>query len=1027
MKLFNISVFKARSFLLTWLGLCSVGAVLGQAVQVTGVVQGDGEPLIGASILIKGTGTGTVTDFDGSYDLATGISDTLIFSYTGYDPQEIVVGARTQIDVYLDVAASLLDEVVVVGYGTQKKKEVTGAVVKVGEDVISKAATSDLGTALQGQVAGVNIQAASGRPGEAANVQIRGLGSINSNALGPLYVVDGIPYEGNPNIAPEQIASIDILKDGAAASIYGTRASNGVILITTKRGEVGKMKVDFSSYAGVQNITSGTPLMDARQQMYAEEVKLEALGRDPLIFFFNAQALEYDSDFVGDVQNDNALIQNYNLNVSGGIDNLTLNFNTNYFNQDGVLISSGFDRLTNRVTGEFKNGKFRAFATIGFTEENRQQEPWALYENGIAQMPWQPPLSGISAVGQNTVEIPVRNAILYSYLSSQLSNVDERKVNSSNIAINLEYEILDGLKYRANLGRNTWDYQRRFFRPQYLVQNADGSLNPTASIENAQLNEDFTFTKREVLENVLSYGKNFGLHNVDVVGVLSYERFNSKALGTGVIFSEDSSNDLQTLGSGSQATTPYSFNEQTALTGKMARLQYNYDDRYLFSASFRRDGSSKFSESNRYGNFLGFSAGWNIFEEEFFRSEKIDALKLRASWAEVGNQNIASYAFDPVIESGINYPFGPNEDLAFGFIQRSYVNSNIKWETTVSKNIGIDVSFLDYRLNFTADVYQNAKEDMLLQERLAPSTGTFQPRTEGIYDVRVTNAGNMINEGVELSLTYKNRLGNGLKYSLSGTFTRNRNRVTDLNGVEIGYANGRPVISRGSNVDYTTFLAEGYEAGAFFLIQHAGVIKNAEQLEAYRQIDASAQLGDMMFVDQNGDGAITDEDRVYSGSGQSDFEAGLALNLEYKNFDLYVQTYYAQGAEIYNGARLLAYTYGRHAEQYYMWSPQNPDSDVPTDRQNAFHNNVRARSDYFLEDGTYLRIRNISIGYSLTGLRKNGFSSARIYLSSLNPFTFTRYTGYDPEVGGDGLFLRGVDRGNYPVARQVTAGIQLGF
>ncbi|RMG19455.1 MAG: TonB-dependent receptor, partial [Bacteroidetes bacterium] len=259
------------------------------------------------------------------------------------------------------------------------------------------------------------------------------------------------------------------------------------------------------------------------------------------------------------------------------------------------------------------------------------------------------------------------------------------------------------------------------------------------------------------------------------------------------------------------------------------------------------------------------------------------------------------------------------------------------------------------------------------------------------------------------------------------TFTRNINEVTDLNGVERGYANGRPIVSMGPNVDYTTYLAEGYEAGAFFLVQHAGVIKTAEQLEAYKQIDASAQLGDMMYVDQNGDGAITDADRVYAGSGQPEFESGLALNLQYRNFDFYVMGYFSYGAEIYNGAELYAYSVGRHHDLYYMWTPQNPNSDIPTDRQNSLHNNVRARSDFFLEDGTYLRIRNLNLGYTLPGTQNLGIQKLRIYLSAMNPFTFTSYEGYDPEVGGDGLFLRGVDRGNYPVARRFLMGVQLGF
>ena len=1013
-----------KTSLLSCLLLLLLGMANAQST-IKGTVTGDGETLIGVNIIIKGTATGTVTDFDGNYELTATPDDVLVFSYTGFADQEITVGSQTTIDVLMAEDVSTLDQVVVVGYGTQRKKEVTGAVVSIEDDAISKTATSDLATSLQGLVAGVNVQAGSGRPGDAANIQIRGLGSINAGALGPLFVVDGIPYESNPNIAPEQIKSVDILKDGAAASIYGTRASNGVILITTKKGQEGQMKVDFSAYGGVQNITSGTPLMNANQQMYAEEIKLEALQRDPLIFFFNQRALEFDSDFVGDVSNENAPIQNYNINVSGGLKNLTLNVNSNYFNQKGVLINSSFDRLTNRITGEYTKGKFKAFATVGFTEENRTTEPWALYEFSIAQMPWQPPISGLQRIGDNGVQIPVRNEILYSYLSQQLENTNENKVNSSNIAVNLQYEIIKGLTYKVNLGRNSWDLRAKNFQPQYLVYRSDGSFNPTASREQAILNENFTFTRKDAIENVLNYRTSFGLHNLNLLGVVSYEQFDSKILSTGTLFSENASNDIQTLGAGAEAISPTSLNEERTLSGKLFRAQYNYDEKYLLSASIRRDGSSKFSERNRYGNFLGFSAGWNIHSEDFFTNSTIDALKVRASWAEVGNQDIPSYAFTPVIESGINYPFGVSEALNFGFIQRRYVDSNIKWETTISRNIGIDLSMFDYKLNFTADVYFNSKEDMLLQERLPPSTGTHQPRGIGIYDVKVTNAGNMTNKGIELSLNYQNYLSNGLKYKLTGTFTRNINEVTDLNGIDRGFANGRP--TNFGPADFTTFLAEGYEAGAFFLIQHDEIIKTQEQLDAYKQIDASAQLGDMMFIDQNGDGTINDDDRVYAGSGQAKFESGLGLNLDFKGFDFFVQAYYSYGAKVYNGAELYAYRNGRHLDQYHMWTPQNANSDVPTDRQNAVHNNVRAWSDFFLEDGTYLRIRNLNIGYTFPTANRWGVDKLRVYFSAMNPFTFTNYEGYDPEVGGDGLFLRGVDRGNYPVSRQFIGGIQLGF
>ncbi|WP_066218854.1 SusC/RagA family TonB-linked outer membrane protein [Formosa haliotis] len=1021
LKLWRNKFILVCSFLLlTMTNAYAQSSISGKVLDENGI------PLPGVAILIKGTNNGTVTDFDGLYTLNANSGNVLVYSYLGYKTKEVTFNTQTVLNVSLEPDAQGLDEVVVVGYGTQKKKEVTGAVAVVTSETITRAPVADLGESIQGQVAGVNVQSSSGRPGEAANIQIRGLGSVSSGALGPLYVVDGIPFQGDPNIPTEQIEKVDILKDGAAAAVYGTRASNGVILITTKKGSTGNLTVDFSTYGGVQNITSGTPLMNTQQQMYAEKVKLEALGRDPLIFFFNPDALDYDSDFVGDVQNNNAGIQNYNLGISGGTENVTLNFSANYFNQDGILINSGFDRLSTRLNGQFKKGKFRAFASVALQQENREQEPWALYEYAIAQTPWQPALSQIQGTGaDNSVTIPVRNAIQYSYLSSQLQNDDDRVVNSSNLAVNLEYEFIEGLSYQLNIGRNTYDYRRKFFRPQYLVYDYQGDFNPTASREDAQLNEDFLFTERRVLENLFKYNKSFGKHNLNLLGVLSFEKYTSKQVSTGVIGLL--SNDTPVLGAGNEALKPSSYDLVNTLTGKLFRVQYNYDERYLFSASYRRDGSSNFSESNRYGDFLGFSAGWNISEESFFNVDAINSLKLRASWAEVGNQNIPAYSFTAQIESGVNYPFGPNEEISNGAIQRRYSDPNIKWETSISKNIGLDLGMFNNRLNFTADFYQTDKEDMLIQERLPASSGTYHPRALGTYDVRVTNAGNMVNKGMELALSYRGETSGGLKYNLAGTFTKNVNEVTDLNGVERGYGNGRPVVSLGENVDYTTFLAEGYEAGAFFLVQHAGIIKTQEELDEYRKIEASSQMGDMMYIDQNNDGKIDENDRVYSGSGQADFEAGFNLNLDYKGFDFYVQTYYSQGAKIYNGARLYAYTQGRHNEQYYMWSPQNANSDVPTFRENAFDNSIRARSDYFLEDGSYLRIRNITFGYTIPTLDTKVISNARIYFTAMNPFTFTNYNGYDPEVGGDGIFTRGVDRGNYPVSRRFIIGMQLKF
>ncbi|WP_115869323.1 SusC/RagA family TonB-linked outer membrane protein [Marinoscillum furvescens] len=1004
--------------------------------KVSGVVTDgeDGSTLPGVSVVIKGTTTGTVSDLDGRYSLTVPDDESvLVFSFVGYLNEEVNVNGRSSIDVSLSTDLKQLEEVVVVGYGTQRKKEVTGAVASLKTDAIVKTPSSDLNTAMQGQIAGVNVQSADGRPGAPANIQIRGIGSLNGEST-PLYVVDGVPFQGIPNIPPEQIESVDVLKDGASAAIYGVRASNGVILITTKRGAPGVLNVSATAYKGVQNITSGTPLMNASEQMYVEDISLNAEGREPAIFVLNKDAADFDSDFIGDVTNNNAAIENYSVSVSGGSGGLNLSANTTYFKQDGVLISSGFDRISNRITADFTKNRLKVFSSVAFTTENTQQEPYAMYLLAMSQKPYQRGLFDVPEVGENSWQLDGDNEILYSYIARQLENEDERTVNTSNVALNLQYEILDGLKYRVNFGRNSYNYKRKFFQPQYLVYDRNGDFSPTASRPEAILNYSNIESSRNVLENVVTYDRTFGDHKVGALLGVTYEAFQSASSSYGVIGLL--SNDTRVLSAGSAGIQPSGTETRNTLAGKLARVQYAYGDRYFLSANFRRDGSSNFGPGNKYENFFGISGGWSLSDEAFFQSlgaDFVSSLKLRASYGRVGNQNIGAYGYAPVIESGSNYIYGPDEVDGIGAIQRGYANADLRWETSISENIGMDAEFLKGKLNLTVDVYKNSKQDMLLPELLAPSTGTWHPRGEGYlgyWNTVDVNAGNMENKGLEVSLKYREQTSFGLNFNAGLTFTRNRNKVTDLNGAEgLAFSGGRPINGvNGIADDPTTFISVGHEAGAFFLIESAGIIKNEEQLEAYRAYDAGARLGDMMFVDANGDSVINDLDRVYMGSGQPKFELGSFVNLEYKGFDLFVQGYYVHDVQIYNGAKLYAYAIKRHKDLYYQWTPQNATSDVPASRGSSVHNNIRSRTDVFLEDGTYFRIRNITLGYTLPKrITKDKLGKVRVYLSSMNPFTFTQYTGYDPEVGGDGLYTRGVDRGTYPVSRRFLGGLQIEF
>ncbi|MBB3696955.1 SusC/RagA family TonB-linked outer membrane protein [Flammeovirga yaeyamensis] len=996
------------------------------------------EPLPGVNVIIQNTTQGTTTNFDGEFTLAVASGESIVVSYIGYTEQIVPITTQTKLDIKLSVDVEALDEVVVIGYGTQKKKEITGAVGSVKSEDILKVPTSDLGESLQGQIAGVDVQASSGRPGAEANIQIRGIVSAKS-AGGPLYIVDGIPFQGNPNIAPEQIKSIDVLKDGAAASVYGTRAAGGVILITTKRGEEGKLSVDFSAYAGIQNITSNTPLNNHQEQLYVDHNRIASEGGMQNLYLFNPNAGYNDSDYVGDVQNNNAVMQSYNLGVSGGSKNLKFNVSTNYFNQDGVLINSGFERFTTRMNGEYTQGKFKAFASVGITDEKRQQEPWGLYELAIAQKPWVPSLSQNTPVGGNGLIVETEQVENFGYLATQLSNENNTDVMSTNLALALEYEIVKGLKYKASFGRNTYSSENVFFQPQLLIYREDGSLAAGASQMESRMTINQYLSNSTTFENILSYNKSFGKHNLGVTAVYSFEEYNNE---TRTVMTEGLlDNQTKVLSSGSVAFLPQQYLSTNTLVGKLLRAQYNYDNRYLVSLSVRNDGSSNFSKDNRYGTFYGASAGWNVSEEQFFKNSVLNnfmtGLKVRASFGEVGNQSISPYSFMPRIESGVDYTFGmgQNERLATGAVFRRYVNPDLKWETTISRNIGVDLGFFNDRLTVSYDYYNNNKEDMLLDQTIPPSFGTSVTEPAGgnatPYTSILVNAGNMTNKGHEVAIGYKHLHENGFQWGVTYTFSRNVNEVTDLNGVEgFAFRGGIPVQTRAGFQDHTTFLKEGYPAGSFFLLESQGVIKNEEQLKAYNESlpGVQAELGDMMYRDVNGDGVIDDNDRVYAGSGQAKFNMGMGINASYKNFDLFVQMYYSHGAMIYNGSNLYAYGMGRHKDMQYAWSPANPDSNIAAVRSNSEHPNTRSSSDFFLEDGTYLRFRNITLGYTLPKkLFNNKVNQLRFYVTAQNPFTITGYKGYDPEVGGDGLYMRGVDTGSYPITRRFLGGVKFNF
>ncbi|MGQ1909002.1 SusC/RagA family TonB-linked outer membrane protein [Marinifilum sp. RC60d5] len=1026
--------------LLAFLCLFFGANVIAQDKSITGTIydSSNGTPLPGATVVVKGTTIGTTSNIDGVFTINTSENSILLVSFIGYVTQEFPLSGKSSVKINLSPDFEELSEVVVVGYGTQKKIELTGAVSSVKSDEMAKIVSSDFTKSLQGKIAGVSVIESSGRPGDQANIQIRGLGSISSNAS-PLYVVDGIPYDGNPNIASEDIETVDILKDGASAAVYGTRASNGVILITTKRGKEGKTKVSFSSYYGIQNITSGTELLNTKEHLYVDEMMQQMQGSHSSILHYNPNAMDYDTDFVGSITNDNAAIQSHNVTLSGGRDGLTFNVNANYFNQDGILRQSGYNRFTTRANASLKKGKFDAFVSLGIMHSNKEQEPWALYEFAMFQGPYRPPLAGL-ATTENSVVIPGNNPDHVGYLSRLLNQEDDRIENSYNVSANLKYEIAKGLTYQVNLGFNHWNYHREFWQPQYLVYDEDGDLNKLGSREEAVLTEDFTTSYKYTMENIVNYTKTFDKHTI--TAMLGYTIEKSDYDKTSATKKDFISNSVSVFDGGSSNTAITGNDSEHGIVGKLGRLQYNYDDRYLFSASIRYDGSSNFGEDYRYNEFYGASLGWNISEESFMDSfESIDNLKLRASYGEVGNQGISSYLYAAYVDANIDYVWGPenSDELGAGAIQRGYANPLVQWETNVSQNIGVDLLMFDGKFSFTADVYKNDKQDMLLDVLLPASTGTTVPGDWGNYNSKISNVGNMVNKGFELSAYYKERTKYGLNWQLTGTFTRNINEITDLGDDldKIALEDSKPGNWRATQQDITTYMVPGYEAGAFFLIPTDGIFKTAEQLAAHVHtyedgttgaIQPNAKLGDLKYIDTNNDGVINDNDRVYQGSGMPKFEAGLNFTADYKGFDLSVQLFYSNGNKVFNGSKLFAYSNKRHKDLYQMWTPQNSDSDIMSARVSSEHDNFRSRSNYFLEDADFLRVRNLTLGYSIPKkIIGKHLDKLRVYFTAQNPFTFTDYDGYDPEIGGNGVSTRGIDKGTYPVTRKFLMGVQVDF
>jgi len=1014
---------------LSVLMLCSV-KVQAQELTVKGTVMGadDGAPVPGATVVIKGTTVGTITDFDGNFSIKAKKGDILLFSFVGMTTQEKEVAGNT-LNVSLKSETIGLEEVVAIGYGTVKKKELTGAVAQVKAEEITRTVTSDLATALQGQVAGVNVTASSGAPGSGSEVLIRGLSSI-SGTNQPLYVVDGVPFDGDPGLNPNEIETVDILKDASSCAIYGTRGAAGVILVTTKKGKAGSLRVAVNGSYGIQDITSGTPLMNAAEQTYFDLVQLRNVSGgldDQVVLDLAKIPANFRNDTnLGDIAfTDYAPVQDYNINVSGGTKDITYNLMAGYYNKEGVVTGSNFDRFNVRANTTYNNGKWTISGSVGMTTANTDKVPGTLIIQTIRYLPTSQNL--VPGSNEPVVTIGGDESNRLNWVLESFNTTDEVVDNSAFANLSAKYDLTKDLELSVRSSLNTSNGYEHQFKPYRAVYKEDGTLISDPSNSFVAM---YASRGRKVdFEAGVRYLKKFNKHKLTLQAVYTVEdrlvdRFYARK--EGVIDSQ-----IKVLnGTSLNPEAGSGFNYRDKQIGTLGRVLYDYKSRYLLSVSARYDGSSKFSDKYRWGLFPSVSGAWNISDEKFWKPIKqtVNNMKLRIGRGTVGNNSFQSYSYAASMSFGKDYVFGSDQMpiLGLGTIQTGYANAEVKWETSIQTNLGVDMAFFNNKLTLTGELYDTKKKDMLFPVTLpASATGSSSGNAETV----IRNVGNMTNTGLEFALGYHAKTGK-VNWNVNGTFATNKNEITKMiTQAPFLLTNDGGLISGAKATSQVTAIAVGYEAGSFFLYRTDGIVDTEQKLAEYQQLFPQAKMGDLIYKDSNGDGEISELDRVYSGSGLPEYEIGLSYTADYKGFDFTMQWYAALGHEIMNGAKAVAYGWGRHKDLIYAWSKANPESPIPAYRGDSKgHQNYYGYNDLWLEDGSYLRLKTVTLGYSLpqATLQKLGLSKARIYVSAQNPLTFTKYEGFDPEVGGN-INNRGLDKGNYPVTSMYLVGLNLNF
>lgn len=989
-----------------------------------------GETLPGVSVKIKGTAIGTSTDADGRYTLNVPDNSTLVFTYIGFITREVAVNGQTTLDVQLAADSKALDEVVVIGYGSQKRSEITGAISTVSGKDIATISSGGLQEALQGRAAGVNITPTSGMPGGALDMNVRGVATFGNG--NPLFVIDGVPVlsEGtsrnfNPiaSIPPDNIESIQILKDASAAAIYGARAANGVVLITTNRGAAGENRVSAKVTRGVSEVVRKIPMMTSAEYIpYATEAYVNS-GRPVPVSFVEpnlSKNLQQNTDWQAEGFSP-AVQQNYWFGISGGNDNATYSFSSGYLNEDGTLPQSAFKRYSVNINSDFNIGKFiRVGETLGLSRAvwngtfNQASSPMRQL---LQQSPTVPVYKADADGGFDGPRLEYSPVGRANTIGDFTLFENYRKQNKVLGNVYLNIDILPGLSNKLSAG-GEFSLDRTFsFTPTYEMGDRVNTL--------ALLSEGRGDENVYLLENITTYKKVFNeVHSL--TALIGFTQQQAWSTGTNVSVRGFSSNDLRTVAAGFEQRNIGGNETGWAMRSQIGRLNYSYDNKYNLMAVVRRDGSSRFGSNNRYGVFPSISGSW-VASNESFMSEvpAFSNLTLRASYGQVGSQDISDFAQYATISSGVDYIFGSGQTLVPGSTYLNSGNSNLRWEVTTQTNIGLDLGFLDNRLSFMMDYYIKNTDDILVQLPVPTTSGIR--RTNGPF----VNAGSLQNKGFEFSANYQNKALGDFSYSLSANISTNKNRVTSLNS-------GQPIFAQlnSGKQSAVTITQEGGEIGAFYGYVVEGVFKDAADVAGHASQSGSGP-GDLKFKDIVPDGVINALDQTVIGSPSPDFSYGLSANLKYKNVDMVVFLHGKQGQDLYNlvWADLNEGEGDNNAttEMLRRWTPSNTNTDIPRAITGNPGQNTRP-SSRFIEDGSFLRIQNVQLGYSFSDAlaKKISAQRVRIYLSGQNLHTFTKYKGFNPEIGkltegARSSLTKGIDFAMYPLPRTIEAGIQVDF